>query len=378
MKPSTVLKISTVASALALGACGFSPSGATGSGGNTGTAGTGINTGFGGFGIPDGGGPGAATGTGGGMMCGERSQPTTKLNPNILIVLDASGSMNEDAQNMSCGMNMGCGANSKWALLTPALTQVVRDTQTTVNWGLKMFGDASGSCGVNPNMVAVPVGPNTGDMITTTIMNRTDAMGNVSMSTSTPTRRAMNAAVTYFGTVTEPNPKYIVLATDGMPNCTGTSNNNNDDTPGAIAAVTAARMANIPTFVVGISAPPGAANDAMNMMAIEGGMPRAGDPQYYPVTSAAEFTAVLNTLVTIAASCVFPVPPPPTNDGTTNRSNIYVRADGVNIPMDRSHTNGWDYTDGTMMSVTLYGPACDSVMAGTTMNVSIVFICVVG
>jgi hypothetical protein len=59
------------------------------------------------------------------------------------------------------------------------------------------------------------------------------------------------------------------------------------------------------------------------------------------------------------------------------RSNILVRGDGTNIPMDRSHTNGWDFTDGAMMSVTLYGPACDAVMAGTVMNVSIVFICVV-
>ena len=146
----------------------------------------------------------------------------------------------------------------------------------------------------------------------------------------------MDAAVTYFATVTEPNPKYILLATDGLPNCTGTTgNNNNDDTPAAIMAVANARTAGIPTFVVGISAPAGAANDAMNMMATAGGLPRAADPQYYPVTSAAELIAAVNALVTIAASCVFPVPAPPTTDGTTNRSNILVRGDGTNIPMDQ-------------------------------------------
>jgi hypothetical protein len=183
--------------------------------------------------------------------------------------------------------------------------------------------------------------------------------------------------VTYFAGVTEPNPKYILLATDGLPNCTGTTNNQNDDTPGAIMAVANARTAGIPTFVVGISAPAGAANDAMNMMATAGGLPRAADPQYYPVTSAAELVTAVNALVTIAASCVFPVPPPPTNDGTTNRSNIIVRGDGNKIERDQTHTNGWDFTDGAMMSVTLYGPACDAVMAGTVQNVSIVFICVV-
>jgi hypothetical protein len=378
MKPSSILQISTAAAALVLGACGFSPNqGPTGSGASGGTTG---NTGRGGFTLAgsSGTGTGGLTGTAGisGMMCGETVRQTTKLPPNILIVLDASGSMNEDSANASCGGN-GCGAASKWAQLTPALNQVVMETETTVNWGLKLFADASGSCGVSPNMVAVPVGTGTAAMINTVITGRTDPMGNVLNGSATPTRRAMDAAVAYFATVMEPNPKYILLATDGRPNCTGTTNNQNDDTPGAIMAVANARTAGIPTFVVGISAPAGAANDAMNMMAAAGGLPRAADPQYYPVTSAAELVTAVNALVTIAATCVFPVPPPPTNDGTTNRSNIIVRGDGVEIPKDPTHTNGWDYTDGAMMSVTLYGPACDAVMAGTVQNVSIVFICVV-
>ena len=122
-------------------------------------------------------------------MCGETVRPTTKLPPNILIVLDASGSMNQDANNATCGTGMmnGCGANSKWALLTPALNSVVMQTETTVNWGLKLFADASGGCGVSPNMVAVPVGTGTAAMINTVITGRTDAMGNVLNGSSTPT-----------------------------------------------------------------------------------------------------------------------------------------------------------------------------------------------
>ena len=61
--------------------------------------------------------------------------------------------MNEDATNTCCGTS-GCGATSKWALMMPAINQVVSDTQTEVNWGLKFFAD-SGSCGVNNN-AAVP------------------------------------------------------------------------------------------------------------------------------------------------------------------------------------------------------------------------------
>jgi hypothetical protein len=387
MKPSTtILLMSTAAVALTLGTCGFSPNqGPTGSGASGGSTG---NQGRGGFvlaGSTGTGTGGSITGTAGGMECGSYDRPSQKLPPNILIVLDASGSMNEDSNNEDCntpnpdggmgGGMTGCGPNSKWALLTPALNQVVMATQTAVNWGLKLFADMGNQCGVSPNTVAVPVGANTAAMIQTVIAGRTDPLGNVSNGSYTPTRRAMDAAVTYFGTVTEPNPKYIVLATDGQPNCTGTNNNTNNDTTGAVQSVTRARMANIPTFVVGISAPAGSANDAMNMMAVEGGMPRQGDPRYYPVTNADEFVAVLNTLVSIAASCVFPVPAPPTNDGTTNRSNISVKADGVDIPMDA--TNGWTFTDGTMTSVTVHGTACDMIEAGNIQNVTIVFRCVV-
>ena len=122
------------------------------------------------------------------------------------------------------------------------------------------------------------------------------------------------------------------MATDGQPNCPASGNTQNDDTPGAVAAVTAARTAGFPTFVVGLSAPAGAANDALNMMADAGGYPRAGDPQYYPVTSAAEFIAVLQTLVGVATTCTFSIPPPPTNDGTTSREDIAVTATPAPIP----------------------------------------------
>jgi hypothetical protein len=195
----------------------------------------------------------------------------------------------------------------------------------------------------------------------------------------TPTRAAENAAVTYLTGLTDANPRFIVLATDGQPNCPASGTASTDDTPGAIAAVAAALSAGIPTFVVGISTPGGAADDALNMMAIAGGYPRAGTPQYYPVTSTAEFAAVLRTLVGMANACTFSVPPPPTNDGTTTRANITVRAfDGVtvvNLPYDA--TNGWTYTDSAMTSIVLHGAVCDQAKAGTLKNFTIVFNCLI-
>jgi hypothetical protein len=372
MRWSTVRHI-VIGVAFAAGGCGFAPGatgGATGSGNRGGPLGTGASTGAG---LTGG---GAQNGNGGipGMNCAEVNNPLNRLPPDILIVLDASGSMNENPDNDDCG-GSGCGAQSKWALLTPALNEVVAQTEGEVNWGIKLFADMDSQCGVAPNTVSVPVATNNAGEIAQVIAGRTDANGQVTNGSYTPTRRAEDAAVAYFNTVTSMNPKYILLATDGQPNCMGNSANTTNDTAGAVGAVANALSEGFPTFVVGISAPAGSANDALNMMANAGGYPRMGSPQYYPVTSAAEFVSVLRTLVTIAGTCVFPVPDPPNND--TDRAHIGVKINGTEIPRDQSHANGWDYTSDAMTAVQVYGPNCDAIEAGTVQSVQVVFKCIV-
>jgi hypothetical protein len=307
----------------------------------------------------------------GGPSCGSFDRPASLLPPDILVVLDASGSMNEDLVNQSCAG--GCGVNSKWSQMTAALTQVVSQTDATVNWGLKMFAD-SGTCGVS-NSVSVSIGAGNAALIANAIAGRTDAAGNVANGSNTPTRRAEEAAVAYLSTLTDPNPKYILLATDGMPNCLPGGSISTDDTAGAVAAVTSARIAGFPTFVVGISSSFGTADTALSSMAVEGGVARMASPPYYPVTSGAELVATLNTLVGVTASCEYALPNPPTSDGTTSRADIFVRGDGTGIARDQAHVNGWDYTSAAMTSIVLYGAACDGVKAGTIHTITIVFRC---
>jgi hypothetical protein len=331
-------------------------------------------TGIGNFGGTTSGSGGVA----GQVGCATFPKSSSKLPPDILIVLDASGSMNEDQTNTSCG-NQGCGATSKWALMVPAINQVVTDTQTEVNWGLKFFAD-SGSCGVNNN-AAVPIAPMTATAIATSIMGRTSANGGVSNGSSTPTRAAENAAVTYLNglAATDQNPKFIVLATDGQPNCPASGSQSADDSPGAIMAVTAAANAGFKTFVVGIATTGGTAETTLNSMAVAGGYPQAGAAtQYYAVSDTAGFAAVLRTLVGMVTTCQFSIPTPPTNDGTTSREDIQVTG-GTGTPPDMTiapdATNGWTYTDNTHTSITLHGSSCDAVTAGTITTVTIVFNC---
>ena len=55
----------------------------------------------------------------------------------------------------------------------------------------------------------------------------------------------------------------------------------------------------------------------------------------------------MTDLVDRRTDCTLAIPDPPTNDGTTSRSDINLVATDLRsrIPQDPSHTNGWDYTD---------------------------------
>jgi len=46
------------------------------------------------------------------------------------------------------------------------------------------------------------------------------------------------------------------------------------------------------------------------------------------------------------------------------------------IKQDMTHTNGWDYSMGTSQ-ITVYGPTCDAIKAGTIKDVLIAYICIV-
>jgi hypothetical protein len=354
--------------ALALGglvvtSCSFNP-GPPGSGatptGTTGTNPTGQSTGN-----PFGGSSGSMAGTanvGGnvnpdGPNCGGQMYNAQNVPPEVLIVLDKSGSMNQQADGMNCpGMGMPC-PTQKWPAMVAGLNQVVMSTQAMVHWGLKYF-PTNGGCAVNQG-AEVPVMLN----------NAAAVMGNLAMNNpngNTPTRAAVTNAATYLMGLATSNPKFILLATDGLPNCPMNGSNGDPDDGPATTAIMASATAGIPVFVVGIGTIPGALN-TLNGFANAGGRPRAGDPKYYQVDSTADLVAALGQIQGMIASCTFglaSVPPVPNNVG--------VYGDGTRIPM--SATDGWTYGTG-MRSIVLNGPTCEKVMNKTITNVTTFFGC---
>ena len=181
----------------------------------------------------------------------------------------------------------------------------------------------------------------------------------------------LQGAVSYLTGLADQNPKYIVLATDGQPNCATLTGLNVDDSMGSEQAVTAALAAGIPTFVVGIGNTGAVAT--LNQMAINGGRPQTGGTtSYYQVNDAAALSSALGTIVGQAASCTFDIGQPP--DGTTTKA-LGVFGDGAPITMDAS--NGWSFKDDTMTTIILNGPTCDRVLSGMTHDVTVAFVCMV-
>ena len=281
--------------------------------------------------------------------CGASMYGLEMLPPDVLILLDRSSSMDDGTNNMPCAGTASC--QSKWTQVSAAVSQVVGQTSASVRWGLTYFPSGTGfGCGVDAN-VSVPVADDAASGIMSSIAA-------TSPGGLTPTAAAVAAASTYLAGLTDPNPKYILLATDGQPNC-GSTDPLGDDTPGAVQAVTGAKAKGIGVFVVGISTAGTNADTNLNQLAMAGGYPQAGTTAYYPVSSSADLVTALGTITKkIASGCTFPlgkVPPAP--------DNIGIYADGTKLARDTSHANGWDY-DAGMTSVTIFGATCDALMAG--------------
>jgi hypothetical protein len=265
-------------------------SGTAGRGGVSGTAGVGAGGRGGGPG-GQGGGPGGQGGGAGGRGGGTGGTGGQAGGPacgpaDIVIVLKVSGSMADDLNDQPCAG--GCGANSKWSQLTTSLDMLTAQTQSTVAWGLKLAASTNSSCG-SSSVLEVPAGLDDASPIAS-------AIAAANPTGSSPIRAALQAGVAYLQSLTDANPKYLLLADDGQPGCLagGTSD-------GALATdVAAAVTAGFPTFVVGIDNTADGVS-ILNTVAIAGGVPQTGGTtSFYRVSDTAQLESAIAAHVATA------------------------------------------------------------------------------
>jgi hypothetical protein len=270
--------------------------------------------------------------------CGFEKFQLERVPPSLMLVLDRSSSMGRAVVGGAVGATL-------WTETLGALDEVVMGTQMGVKWGLKLFPLPDG-CQVSGG-AEVPVASNNYDMVVGRA--RTDGF-NENGQGGTPTNSAVDTAVGYLRTLTDSNPKFIVLATDGEPTCPMGASEGSRIL--AVEAVQNAATAGFKVYVIGLAIQP-EGEQTLNQMAVAGGVPRS-DPttRFYPVANRADLTRTLGDIAGQITTCVFNLtraPPAP--------DSVKVTIDGERVP--ESATDGWSYTSAQHTAIQLNGSWCE-------------------
>jgi hypothetical protein len=308
-------------------------------------------------------GTGGTVGIGGaGPTCGlvASFSRVAPVNPDILILMDRSSSLLDDSDGSSC--TGGCGASSKWALLTAAVDEMILYNDS-VNWGLMFFG-ADDACGTNPSP-NVPISTSAA-----AAMMIDGALASTTPGGDAPTAAALSAAAAYLGALEDPSPKYVFLVTDGRSGCSSDPQTADVSAENQVATLQALGF---PTFVLASVAPSDtAAIAALNRMALNGAQPKIGGANAF-YTTTDDLDELLSPIASAVGGCTLPIPGP--LDSSLMLAVSATLPDGSQILIPHDSTNGWVLAEPSETSVTLNGTSCEDLESGGYTEVSVAYQC---
>lgn len=377
-----------------------------GSGGNAGTAGSGETGGSGGTTE----GPQACETLVGLGECGVQTVAATKNVVNMLLVIDKSSSMvNNKVQ----------GDITRWDAMKQALSTALPKVQDRISIGLEVFPkeglptsctDVGPCCETLSGEAAINVPIAQGSLAVPQVL---DKLNTINAGGGTPTSAALAAAREYFTTGAGkdlPGDKYVVLATDGGPNClsadtvctldrcTANIDGRCEQPPppaapvnccetltdgglfclgdqAVISEIESLKTAGVSTFVIGI---PGTEQYAgyLDSFAEAGGVPNlAGPKKYYAVSAESGvegLTKVFEDITTsLVRSCEVELASKPFNEKMIN-----VAVECQIIPKTAEDGSGWTYDpNAEPQKVELQGPICQYIQTQGVRQVDVVVGC---
>lgn len=303
----------------------------------------------------------------------------------VIFAIDRSNSMDDtiDGQHR----DPGDPRPSRWDILGTTLGTVLADADPLLEIGAKFFPAVQiegrdttpeEACSVDPGIDIPPARSNVPALLA--VFARTGPGG------GTPTASALGEVQAFFERRPAFGvPRFVVLATDGGPNCnpdtgvppdrcvcTGPPPTCNDSPmfgpyncldEGSTLPVIEGIFTTFeaPVYVIGLDDPmrPDLA-DVLDRMAVAGGRPRdiPGERRFYSVRRTEDLRGALTAITESIARCVFNVSPTPRPDAT-----VEVRIDDVLVARDGTRTEGWDFTSPDRSELTLFGGACARVTA---------------
>jgi hypothetical protein len=255
---------------------------------------------------------------------------------------------------------------NKWTYAIAAINQMTTEFSAQIRFGLILFPDTTTpECAQTD--VAVPLGPDTADDVQTLLTAALDT--NDPLYCDGPCVTNIDTAVELASqqtALTDPErASFAMLISDGQQ--AGCNAAGGDAGTEQILADMFA--AGVPTFVVGF----GGAVDPVQLgeFAVAGGVPVAGDPNYYQADTDTELQQALDDIATATLGCVFELASTPEDP-----AEIYVffDSDPTGIARDETEQDGWNY-DADSNQVEFFGPTCDQIMSGEVSDVDIVLGC---
>jgi len=287
-----------------------------------------------------------------GGMCGGTDFEITRLAPNVMILLDRSGSMDNDA-----------GGRPRWDVAKDAIRAVTTRFGGEIRFGLATYSSCTGS-GCSAGSVVIPLGEDASRIndFLSPLVARGSSEGSPpdylcdSGDPETSTGPSLQALTTE-PTLQDPDrANAVLLVTDGEESSCG----------GPDGAAGAAALLGLPipvrTYAVGLSRD--TSESELMDIAVAGGTER-----FYLAEDEAALTAAFERIADEVATCDYRIemPPPDPMD-----LFVYFDDDPAGVPNDAS--DGWTF-DAASGTLTFHGAACDAVRAGTVTDIDVVFGC---
>jgi hypothetical protein len=327
--------------------------------------------------------------------CGSTPFGADAVAPNLLLVIDKSGSMLDIPDGYT---------SDKWTVLGASLEAALDPVRSAVALGLQLY-PLTDACGVpEGNAITVDVQPGA--------VALTDILGEIAAaapSGGTPTAAALAHALAYYKDGAGKSLKgqrFVVLATDGGPNCnaeitceaSACTTNLDGDCPGAVAnccdstlagagaekgclddaatkaAIEALAAEGIPTFVIGI---PGTEMYAtsLDQFAVAGERVNPdAPPSYFAVTSAGSglggLTSILESITSaVVTNCRLQLTSDPPDTDYLN-----VSIEGAFLPKGDGN---WDLDLSTSPpTVVLMGETCERVETEGVESITVEYGCI--